>query len=845
MTDRPPTDDTRARAAIGELESGHRRKAEGDVAAAVRHFAEALRLSPYWREPFKALSELGHAGRAYEIARAFMKPGVSAAARTAGGTLAIFTVSSNNYAAHARALLDSVATHYPEAQRFHIVVDRDLLAATDYSAGCHPVRASEIGIPDFDVMAFRYDVTELNTAVKPFAFRHLFEVERFGTVLYFDPDVLVYRRSQSILDALAGGASAALTPHFTTPPAAFDEPNDQTMLRSGAYNLGFMGMRNSEEGERLLTWWSRHLQFNCRDRQQRGLFVDQRFLDLAPGYFERLHICRSEGANVAYWNLAERPLSDGGVGLRVRGVPLEFFHFSGCDPRDPGRLSRYTRRFPANSHPLLASLIGDYTATLRRNGFERFAALPYSYDVFRSGRPIPKSLRADFADHVLLWEEDPFATAETFVEGGLPAPRSRGHRGPPWWDRMRAERPATLRAFGPALLNLGLGYYHERRRNFADAVRRYERSLALRPDWHLPFRQLAALGEGERAYEIGRRCLEPGQTAAARTSGGLRAIFTIATNADMARARALLDSAERHDPEARRFLFIVDRETLPAEDLPPGVHVINTREIGIPGFDVMAFRYDRVELSAMVKPFAFSHLFEVEQFETAIFFAPDTLVLGASKPALDALARGASVVLTPLFTTPPTTSIGSTKEFAALRRGAWNVGFIAARRCEETARFLNWWAGFLQFKALRRPDAGLYLDSKPLDLALGNFEHIHIWRSAGASVEASNLAERPLTRTATGLHAGGAPLEFIRFDDWDEPSATRSAGHLCVSSADPFGVFDELAARYARLLDELDHARISRLPYSYDFFLSGRKIPNAVRAQAADRILYLGYHPFE
>jgi hypothetical protein len=833
MRDHAPADAMSAVAASRELEAGHRCKADGDVAAAAAHFAEALQLSPYWREPFKALTELGEAERAYEIARAFMKPGISAAARTSGGALAVVTVSSNNYAAHARALLDSVAVHYPEAQRFHIVVDRDLLNPADYADGCHPIRASEIGISDFDVMAFRYDVTELNTAVKPFAFKHLFEVERFETVLYFDPDVLVFGRSQSILDALSGGASVALTPHFTTPPTALDEPNDQTMLRSGAYNLGFIGLRRCEEVERLLTWWGRHLQFNCRDRQRRGLFVDQRFLDLAPGYFERLHVCRSEGANVAYWNLADRPLSDGNGGVRARGVPLEFFHFSGCDPRDPSRLSKYTRRFPAHADSTLAKLIDDYTTTLRRNGFERFAGLPYSYDVFRSGRSIPKTLRVELADQILLWKDDPFATAEAFTVEGAPEPPSGRVRRSPKSRPMRAARPAMFAALGPALLNLGLGYYHERRRDFPESVRHYARSLDLRPDWLLPFRQLSALGEAERAYEIGRRRLEPGVTAAARTSGGRRAIFTIATNAEMARACVLLDSGGWHDPEALRFLFVVDRETLAAEDLPPGTHVINTREIGIPGFDVMAFRYNRAELCAMVKPFAFRHLFEVEQFETAIFFAPDGLVLGAPNSALDAFERGASVVLTPHFTRPPAPSSGPMSEFEALRRGAYNPGFMAARRCEETERFLDWWGRFLQFKALRRPDAGLYLDSKPLDLAIGYFEHVQIWRSAGANVGSWNLTDRVLTRTETSILAGGAPLEFLRFDDWGGATASRCS------------VFNELAERYARLLDDCGHARFSRLPYSYDTFLSGRTIPEAVRALAADRIFYLGAQPFE
>lgn len=829
-------------AASREMEAGHRCRAEGDIAAAALHYAEALRLDPYALAPFRALSEIGEAERAYESARPFMRPGVSAAAKTPGGTLAIFTISSNNYAAYARVLLDSVAEHYPAAQRFHIVVDRELLDAADYADGCHAIRACEIGIPDFDVMAFRYDVTELNTAVKPFAFKHLFDVERFETVLYFDPDVQIFGQSTAILGTLAGGASAVLTPHFTSPPAALDEPNDQTMLRSGAYNLGFLGVRRCEEGERLLGWWSRHLQFKCRDQQSRGWFVDQRFFDLAAGYFEQLHVCRSPGANVAYWNLAERPLDETSGGVRAAGALLEFFHFSGCDPREPGRLSKYTRRYRESIDPILARLVSGYTAKLERKGFARFAALPYSYGVFRSGRAIPKALREQFADHVLLWKDDPFATAEKFSAD--PAPTSTaGEVAAPRPARTFAARSLGDRNLGPALLHLGLGYYHERRRNFPQSTRHYSWSLTLRPDWLLPFRQLAAIGERERAYEIGRSTLEPGTSAAPRTLGGARAVFTIAANAQLAHARVLLDSVAQPYPDARRFLFVVDREMPLKADLPPGVHAINTREIGIPGFEAMAFRYDRAELSALAKPFAFRHLFEVEQFETALFFAPDTLVIAPSSSALDALAGGASMAVTPCFATPPAVGQGA-DELLALRMGAFDTGFMAMRRCEESVRLLDWWRRFLQFKAHRRPEAGLSLDSKPLDLALGYFEHIHIHRSPGANVGPWNLAERPLTRAGEVLHARGAPLEFVRFPTWSDTKIVPPGQAAHASTDGRRGLYDELSVHYQRLLDDAGVARFSRLPYSYDHFLSGRKIPDAVRARAAGRILYLGTDPF-
>src|SRR5439155_5106264 len=83
-------------------------------------------------------------------------------------TPVIFTIIARNYLAFARALTESFLAHHPQGQVFVLLVDEiegGLVLAQEKLIA---VLARDIGIPEFKQMAFRYTVTELNTAVKPF-----------------------------------------------------------------------------------------------------------------------------------------------------------------------------------------------------------------------------------------------------------------------------------------------------------------------------------------------------------------------------------------------------------------------------------------------------------------------------------------------------------------------------------------------------------------------------------------------------------------------------------------------------------------------------------------------------
>jgi hypothetical protein len=72
-------------------------------------------------------------------------------------------------------------------------------------------------------------------------------------------------------------------PHLFAPIDDGAVPTELDILRAGAYNLGFIALRANAESRRLIKWWQEKLIDHCYVDLNRGLFTDQRWLDLIPG----------------------------------------------------------------------------------------------------------------------------------------------------------------------------------------------------------------------------------------------------------------------------------------------------------------------------------------------------------------------------------------------------------------------------------------------------------------------------------------------------------------------------------------------------------------------------------
>ncbi len=310
---------------------------------------------------------------------------------------AAFTIVSKNYLAYARVLTLTFLRHHPGARMFVVLCDR---ADGFIDPAVEPfelIEIHELGIPDFEEFCFKYDVTELNTAVKPFAIERIFDLTGASHLVFFDPDIAVARPLTELADLLTG-YSIVLIPHMLEPVRDGRRPGEIEILRAGAYNLGFVALRDGPTTRRLLAWLKDRLYDGCRIAPDEGLFVDQKWMDLVPGLFPDTFILRDPSYDMAYWNLHERRLQLEGEGFRVNGRPLAFYHFSGVDPLNPTPISKHQDRFSLDSRPDLRPLFEAYCDALRAEGHEEQRRWPYAYGVFDNGARIPEIARRLFTE---------------------------------------------------------------------------------------------------------------------------------------------------------------------------------------------------------------------------------------------------------------------------------------------------------------------------------------------------------------------------------------------------------------------------------------------------------------
>jgi hypothetical protein len=150
----------------------------------------------------------------------------------------------------------------------------------------------------------------------------------------------------------------------------------------------------------------------------RGIFVDQKFMDLVPGFADGARILRNTAYNAAYWNLHQRTLGGAPGQWLMDGAPLRFFHFSGIDPTNLRRLSKHTEAFCDETlPPLLGELMRAYADQVLANGHGRVPNATYAYGRFSSGTPIPEMVRRMFRERHVRWSGgDPFETYEEYLQ---------------------------------------------------------------------------------------------------------------------------------------------------------------------------------------------------------------------------------------------------------------------------------------------------------------------------------------------------------------------------------------------------------------------------------------------
>lgn len=308
---------------------------------------------------------------------------------TSNEDLAVFTVCNIAYLPKALVLADSLVSHHQTKLRV-VLFDKkqELTSCLDT---VEITWLEDLGFPAWKQLAFTYDIIELSTCLKPFIALEL--LKSHLKVIFLDPDTAVYSSLDPIEKDL-DDHPVVLTPHYLKPQPDTEGESDLGMMRFGSFNLGFFAVKRGDQALQFLNWWHRRCIDFCFMESQFGLSTDQKWVSIAPCFFDFLKVSFNPGYNAAPWNTFERKLTDRqGNHYLINGeFPLVFFHFSNFDHDDPQYLNKRASSEIGEKYKLLEELGQDYSCKLKRYE-SQYNRVPYAYDFMSDGSYISPTLR--------------------------------------------------------------------------------------------------------------------------------------------------------------------------------------------------------------------------------------------------------------------------------------------------------------------------------------------------------------------------------------------------------------------------------------------------------------------
>lgn len=345
----------------------------------------------------------------------------------------IFTICAKNYIGLAQALEKSVK-QYNDNVDFYIMVSDEFDTGKEPKVAENVLIAKDIlGIDDklWTNMAFKYNLTEFATCIKPFSIEYFFTKKGYETVCYMDPDTYLFSDFSYIYEKLSKYL-VVTAPHITIPdyPYTGDLP-DRSFLFNGISNFGFGGFRNHPKTINLMKWWEDRLSILCFGEMLWAVCTDQKWTDFFPAFLnnDECFFSNNLGLNVAPWNYFEREVVKEGkvyyvksrTGASDRKDKLVFCHFAGYNYRElsAGVVNNQNRMRINNlkEYKDINPLIDEYVSFIydNRELFNNFLDLPYSYGTFDNGMRIDKLHRRLYngANTNFGYSKNPFTTAGT------------------------------------------------------------------------------------------------------------------------------------------------------------------------------------------------------------------------------------------------------------------------------------------------------------------------------------------------------------------------------------------------------------------------------------------------
>ncbi len=340
------------------------------------------------------------------------------------------SIAGANHLSYSMALAKSVKRNIKNSKFVLCLLENDIHSdAKDYKYFDKIVLAKDLGVPNFTEFILKYNIYESACALKPFLLLHLFNKNWWGQskFVYLDSDIRVYgpfNEMNEVLDKYA----IVLTPHRLEPQEILNSIDEEIVnLKDGVYQAGVIGVNStSKESKRFLQWWASRCYEYCNIDYYKGLYLDQKWLNLVPCFFNDVYTLTHPGYNMASWNLAQRSLEKVGPNKYIvnKKDQLQFFHFSGMYKWLHYNLDLHV---PDKNNDIY-KLITDYENEYEALNHSKYKDTPWSYDKHAKFEKIIVStneLQENLTEQSKKVEEVPFNKIDKKDQNDVPAIQSK------------------------------------------------------------------------------------------------------------------------------------------------------------------------------------------------------------------------------------------------------------------------------------------------------------------------------------------------------------------------------------------------------------------------------------
>lgn len=243
--------------------------------------------------------------------------------------------------------------------------------------------------------------------------------------------------------------------------------------------------------------------------------------------------------------------------------------------------------------------------------------------------------------------------------------------------------------------------------------------------------------------------------------------FTVVTKSYLSYAYVLMSRISTLHPDSKRRIFVIDIEFGKDLDSIEVADFVGANEFFTEGLDqFLHFKYNAFELSNAARPHAHRFFRDHTNCDQWIYLDADIFPVNSLEQLMD-LEDQSQIFISPHRTKPSNDILKPQGESRLLQNGAYNSGFLALKRGDESNRFIEWFVHCCNIKCYDRHEY-CFVDQLWLNLVPTLFESVHIVKNPGVNIGYWNIDERPLKYNSEGvLTVDNLPVMFLHFSGWN------------------------------------------------------------------------------